>query len=112
MKFEDLVAFAKAGYTPAQVKELLEYEVEEEQQEPESKEPEPNQEIQPDEGEPESESESQTDVSLEINKLKKELEETKAALKDAQADNVAKDASNVKTETDEDIVNDLFRSFM
>lgn len=112
MKFEDLVAFAKAGYTPAQVKELLEYEVEEEQQEPKSTEPEPDKEVESDEGESKSESEPETDVSLEIEKLKKELEETKAALKDAQADNVSKDASKKKTETDEDIVNDLFRSFM
>ena len=95
MKFEDLVTFAKAGYKPSEVKELLELQVESEK-EPllEDKEP------LPEDKEPEVD-------------YKKLYEETQEKLKEAQKANVTKDVSNSEDEpSDEDIVKDLFRSFM
>ena len=92
MKFEDLVAFAKAGYKPADVKELLEMQIESNQPEPE---PEPIQEPEP---EPD---------------YKKLYEESLAKLKEAQKANVLKDVSSSDdNKSDDDIVKDLFRSFM
>ena len=100
MKFEDLVAFAKAGYKPADVKELLEMQIESNQPEPE---PEPIQEPEP---EPIQEPEPEPDY-------KKLYEESLAKLKEAQKANVLKDVSSSDdNKSDDDIVKDLFRSFM
>ena len=96
MKFEDLIAFAKAGYKPADVKELLEMQIESNQPDPE---PEPT-------PEPEPEPEPEPDY-------KKLYEESQVKLKEAQKANVNRDVSNSgDNSSDEDIVNDLFRSFM
>ena len=109
MKFEDLVTFAKAGYKPSEVKELLELQVESEK-EPllEDKEPLPeDKEPLPEDKEPLPE-----DKEPEVD-YKKLYEETQEKLKEAQKANVTKDVSNSEDEpSDEDIVKDLFRSFM
>lgn len=108
MKFEDLVAFAKAGYKPADVKELLEMQIESNQPEPE---PEPTPEPEP-EPTPEPEPEPTPEPEPEPD-YKKLYEESQAKLKEAQKANVLKDVSNSDDKkSDDDIVKDLFRSFM
>ena len=104
MKFEDLIAFAKDGYKPADVKELLEMQIESNQPDPE---PEPTPEPEPEPTpEPEPEPEPEPDY-------KKLYEESQVKLKEAQKANVNRDVSNSgDNSSDEDIVNDLFRSFM
>ena len=105
MKFEDLITFAKAGYKPAEVKELLELQIENNQPEPEPT-PEPEPEPTP---EPEPEPEPTPEPEPDYKKL---YEESQKALKEAQEANVRKDASKSDDKSDEDIVNELFRSYM
>ena len=118
MKFDDIIALAKAGYKPNEVKELLAMATE---PEPE-KEPEPEPEKEP-EPEPEKESkeeklkEEQTSIDVDYKKLyeesQKALDKANESLKKAQAINNRKDVSNDgNKKTDADIVNDLVRSFM
>lgn len=106
MKLEDVIAFAKAGYKPADVKALMELEskdvevIEDEVEDVE---------VPEDEEVPEDDA---PDISEEIKKLKEELEQTKMALKNAQK-------KNTKTKVDEgdgiddvEVLDSFIRSFM
>lgn len=107
MKWEDIVALAKAGYKPADVKELMAMEQKKQEPEPEPKqepEQEPKQEPEP---EPKQEPKQEPDY-------KKMYEESQEALKQAQAKNTRMDASKKDgTEKDDaELLQDWARSFM
>lgn len=113
----DIAALAKAGYTVAEVRELMtlaqdpeqtkkqEPEKEEEKQEPEKMQQEPEQKEKP-YSEP-----SKDPVPLPSSDQSKEIEDLKKQLAAAQAENRKQDRSeNVKSS--EDLVKDLVLSFM
>ena len=97
MKWEDIVALAKAGYKPADVKELMA--MEPKKQEPEQ---EPNQE-------PEQKHEPEQEPDY-----KKMYEESQEALKQAQSKNIRMDASKKDgtEKNDTELLQDWARSFM
>lgn len=115
MIFTDIIALAKAGYSPADVKDLIaltdkEPEPEDKKEEPEDKDKiiedlkrqieENEKALAPD---PEPEPEDPRD---------KEIEELKQKLAAFQKEEVKKDISGKEQKTDNDIVNDLVRNFM
>lgn len=115
----DIVALAKAGYSVSDVKELFSLASSEE------KEPEKQEENEPDEktDEPEDAKDTGTEdpqKSTEdpakvtaIDEYKKQVEELKKQVKDLQDKNVHQDNSgNDNQKSDEDILNDITRSFM
>lgn len=110
MKFDDIIALAKQGYKPADIKELLSLSTEPEpaQPEPEPAQPEPEQ-VQP---EPER-TQTGTDNSQEIEALRAQLAQTQAALKTAQQANTRQNLQD-ETKAQETInnINDWARSFM
>lgn len=102
MKFEDILALAKQGYKPADIKELLAIEPKEEEPKEEPKD-EPKEE--PKE-EPKKEPKEEPDY-------KKLYEESQEALKRAQQKNTHQDASGKEDEkTDSEILMDFAKSFM
>lgn len=117
MIFSDIIALAKAGYSPADVKDLIaltdkEPEIEDKKEEPEDKDKiiedlkrqiEENEKALSPEPEPEPEPEDPKD---------KEIEELKQKLAAFQKEEVKKDISGKEQKTDNDIVNDLVRNFM
>ena len=105
MKWEDIVALAKAGYKPADVKELMA--MEPKKQEPEQ---EPNQEP---EQEPNQEPEQKHEPEQEPD-YKKMYEESQEALKQAQSKNIRMDASKKDgtEKNDTELLQDWARSFM
>lgn len=112
MKFEDLVTFAKAGYKPAEVKELLELQIDSEKvtKDPENEEKEPEKDTKDSENEEKEQEKDEKEPEPDYKKL---YEESQAKLKEAQKANVSKDVSNSDDKkSDDDIVKDLFRSFM
>ena len=105
MKFDDIIALAKAGYKPNEVKELLAM------AEPT---PEPDPEPEKKEEKPE---EVQNSIDTDYKKLyeesQKALDKANESLKKAQAMNNRKDVSNDgNKKSDAEIVNDWARSFM
>ena len=113
MRFDDIIALAKAGYKPGEVKELLAMATEPEPiPEPE---PEPTPEPTP---EPEPATEPQHSLDEDYKKLyeesQKDLKKANESLKKAQALNNRMDVSNNdgNKKTDAEIVNDWARSFM
>lgn len=115
----DIVALAKAGYSVSDVKELISLSSSEE------REPEKQEENEPDEktDEPEDAKDTGTEdpqKSTEepakvtaIDEYKKQVEELKKQVKDLQDKNVHQDNSgNDNQRSDEDILNDITRSFM
>ena len=102
MTIKDILDFAKAGYKPSDVKELMAL-AEPEQKEPEQKEPEQKE---PEQKEPEQKEPDVPDY-------KKLYEESQKKLKAAQKANTQQNlASNEKEVTAEDILTDLAASFM
>ena len=109
MTIADIIALAKQGYKPGDIKELIELAktVPEPESEPEKKEPEKK--------EPESEPEKKKpefDYAAEIEKLKQENEKIKTDLAAAQAENRRASNPETETESDEDALKDIVVSFM
>lgn len=109
----DLLSFAKAGYTPKDVKELLSMEVPEPKDlevitdSPEQKaasENVPKEETQ--------ETQPQADAGADDIDYKKLYEETCDKLKKAQELNTQKEASNISSSDDMQAVDDFLRSIM
>ena len=112
MTIADIIALAKQGYKPGDIKELIELaktvpEPEPEKKEPEKKEP----ESEPEKKEPEKK-EPGFDYAAEIEKLKQENEKIKTDLAAAQAENRRASNPETKTESDEDVLKDIVVSFM
>ena len=121
MKFSDILALAKNGYSPKDIKDLLALADPEEQepepepqpepepkpkQEPEKQEPEPKQKQEPEKQEPEPKQKQEPDdKDAKIIDLEKKIAEL-------QKLNTTKDLSDKKPKSDDDIFNELMREFM
>lgn len=107
MKFSDILALAKNGYSPKDIKDLLaladpEEPEQKQEQDPEQKqEPDPEQKQEP---EPEQKQEPE-DKDAKIIDLEKKIAEL-------QKLNTTKDLSDKKPKSDDDIFNELMREFM
>lgn len=120
MIFSDLVALAKAGYRPADVKEILamkgtdttEPEKPAEIPAKESGQPDQEKEVTEVKATESTDKNEQEDLAAQIAALKKQLEETQADLAKAQQANTRKDISDSKTAAPDKLVEDLVRSYM
>lgn len=104
MTIADIIALAKQGYKPGDIRDLIELSktAPEPEPEPDTKEPEPE----PDKKEPEP------DYAAEIEKLKQENEKIKNDLAAAQAENRRAPNPEPDKESDEDVLKDIVLSFM
>lgn len=108
MKLDDIIALAKQGYKPADIKELIEISKEEPKEEEDQKEElEETKDSKEELQEPKEELQEPKDIDY-----KKLYEESQQALKDAQKKNIKKDASSSEEKTDSEILEDFARSFM
>lgn len=112
---KDIISLALKGYSKDDIKELLELaqskEVSTEEGEQKTL-PEDEAKAKPEEEATPSEDEAKEDAPN-IDSLKKEIDDLKAQLKEAQADNNSSDLSGrTDNKTDDEILNDLARSFM
>ena len=98
MKLDDIIALAKQGYKPSDVKELIELSKDEPEYEPED--------------EQEDELEDEPEDELEDEK-QKEIDELKEQIKKLQEKNARKDNSdNGDLKSDDEKLVDLFRDFI
>ena len=112
MKISDLVALAKMGYSPAEVKDLLSMEpstqdapeeiTEEQKTEPKES---PKDEPAPEIAETINYKELYSSAMDEINSLKAQLDT-------AQKHNTSSNIAPLNVSTDEEVINDLVRAFM
>ena len=111
--FGDIVALAKAGFTPAAVKELMAMD----KQTPAEDPPEisPKEEEQPEEEkapeEPEKE-EAKPEPEDKTKELQKQIDDLKKQLKEAQKNNTKKNLSNEVSASKTNTVDEIVRSFM
>lgn len=118
MNLKDIIALAKAGYSVSDVKELIAM-ASSEDAEPAQQEDKPKDEKteEPEAGkdtaskEPEKSTEDPVKVTA-IDEYKKQIEDLEKQVKDLQQKNIHTDVSNHPDKSDEDIMNDLTRSFM
>ena len=117
MNLTDIVALAKQGYKPSDIKELLDLVSSKEEKPKEEKdiqeektEQHEDGKEQPDEA-PKNSTEDSSDNTNVID-YKKKIAELEEKVKSLQSANVHKDNSDSKQESDEDILNDITRSFM
>ncbi len=120
-KFADLVALAKAGYTPAQVKEILQMDGSKEEGKPEEaaailpkaeEQPDqPKQEPAPEQPQPSEDNSNAAmdELKQSVQKLTTELEKAKKDLAAAQKLNTSKPAGQKAPDT---TIEDIARSFM
>ena len=112
--FGDIVALAKAGFTPAAVKELMAMD----KQTPAEDPPEisPKEEEQPEEEKaPEEPEKEEAKPELKDNKteeLQKQIDDLKKQLKEAQKNNTKKNLSNEVSASKTNTVDEIVRSFM
>lgn len=120
MLLKDLVALAKAGYSPAQVKEILSMETESKAEAEEAPAAVPKEETQPEAQNAETDASTQpltedivAALEKQVQELKKELESNKEALTKAQQSNTTADISgSANKETDEQALANIVRGFM
>ena len=104
MKLDDIIALAKQGYKPSDVKELIELSKDEPEYEPEDE--------QEDELEDEPEDELEDELEDE-NEKQKEIDELKGQIKKLQEENARRDNSdNDNLKSDDEKLVDLFRDFI
>ena len=116
MKFTDIVDLAKQGYTPKDIKELLSLNVSD------GSEDIPPEEDHHEEGQADElidqkcDATPEDDAGLDYKSLyeesQKELEKIKNDLKKAQKDNTKENMGDPNKPSDNDILNDIVRSFM
>lgn len=110
MKFSDILALAKNGYSPKDIKDLLAFsdpdEPEKQEPEQEKQEPEPKPEPEPEQKqEQKQEQEQPDDKDAKIIDLEKKIAEL-------QKLNTTKDLSDKKPQSDDDIFKELMKEFM
>lgn len=118
MKFSDLIALAKAGYKPGEVKELLSLgdngasgaEKADEILPKEEEQPEQQNAQQKEAEEPEDNGAPSDDDK--IKDLEAQITALKAELKKAQKDNSKKDISGTEKKDPQEVLNEIARSFM
>lgn len=117
MKLSDIIALAKAGYSVSDVKELMTLASSEDKEPAPKEEPKDEKTEEPETGkdtaskEPEKSTEAPENV-IAIDEYKKQIEELEKQVKDLQQKNIHTDVSNKPDKSDEDLMNDLTRSFM
>lgn len=113
--FGDIVALAKAGFTPAAVKELMAMD---KQQTPAEEPAEilPKEGVQPEEEKaPEEPEKEEAKPELKDNKteeLQKQIDDLKKQLKEAQKNNTKKNLSNEVPASKTNTIDEIVRSFM
>ena len=108
MKFNDLMAFVKAGYKPNEVKELLAIQTESEEDPPAD-----DKKEEPEEKEPETEPvKEEPKEDEEINLLKDKINTLEAQLKSAQDFNRTKPAEQTTQKTEEEQLEDIVQGFI
>lgn len=119
MNLKDIIALAKAGYSVSDVKELISM-ASSEDTDPATQEENPKDEKteEPETGkdtaskEPEKSTEDPAKV-VAIDEYKKQIDDLKKQVRDLQEKNTHKDVSGNKNEkSNEDVINDITRSFM
>ena len=105
MTLTDIIALAKQGYKPGDIKELIEIA---KTAEPEDKTEPP---VEPP-AEPEDKTEPPIDYTAEIEKLKAENEKIKSDLAKAQEMNRTSPGPEDKTESNDEIIKNMVLSFM
>ena len=112
--FKDIVEFAKAGWKPADVKEIIEAASKQEPEVPDSDEKTaetgPKEDPQPEQEKPE-EPEKEDASEDKIKALEKQIEELNKKLKSAQDANTSKNLQD-KVQTEQEKLEEIARSFM
>lgn len=118
MNISDIVALAKQGYKPSDIKELISLASseegnpkEEEKIQVEKTEQHEDGKEQPDKA-PKNTTEDSSEKVTAIDEYKNKIAELEEKVKSLQNANVHKDNSDTKTKSDEDMLNDITRSFM
>lgn len=114
MTIADIIALAKQGYKPGDIRDLIELSKTVPEPEPfnaPAKKPAPEPEPEP-EPAPEDKKEPEPDYAAEIEKLKQENEKIKNDLAAAQAENRRASNPEPATESDDDVLKDIVLSFM
>lgn len=121
LNLTDIVALAKQGYKPNDIKELIELTKEAPEGKPEDqeKQPKPDEPEKPSEDKPKEEekkdggaSPEQLDYKEEVEKLKAQLQETENKLSKLQKENVRRNADTGNEKPDAEAFADVMRSFM
>lgn len=117
MNLSDIVALAKQGYKPSDIKELLDMVSSKEEQPKEENNIQEEKTEQHEDGkeQPNEAPKNSTEDSSEnanVIDYKKKIAELEEKVKSLQSANVHKDNSDSTQESDEDILNDITRSFM
>ena len=114
MKFSDIIALAKAGYKPGEIKELLALQTPDDAASDDAQEPAeilPKEEVQPAPEKAEEPTAAADDRDEEIKALKDQITALRSDLKKAQNNNARTDLSGEKPDPQAQL-NDLVRSFM
>lgn len=122
LNITDIVALAKQGYKPNDIKELIELtkEAPEEKSEDQKTQPKPDEPEKPSEDKPKEEekkdgaaSDDQLDYKEEVEKLKAQLQETENKLSKLQKENTKRRADNDDDQkSDAEAFADVMKSFM
>lgn len=116
MKFGDLIALAKAGYKPSEIKELLSMDAESSAGVEKPAETAPKEETQPEpekteEKPAEPEAEKPEDINNDMHELQAEIDRLRQQLAKAQKENTMTDMSGSLKDPQEEL-NEIVRRFM
>ena len=115
MKFADIIALAKAGYKPGEIKELLSLQTPDEAASDDAQEPaeiHPKEDAQPAPETAEEPTAPSVDHSDEIKALKEQIVSLQSNLRKAQNNNVRTDLSGGEKQDVQTQLNDIVRQFM
>ena len=117
LTIKDVVGLALKGWSKDDIKELFDLAKSKEEASPDEAgqktEPDAGQQEKAEDGVPEDKKEEKPDNIEEVDDLKKQITDLKAMLKESQqANNQADVSGGVDNQSDQDIINDLARSFM
>lgn len=110
MKFTDILALAKQGYTPADIKDLLSLQIPDES---EAKPPEEDHTERAEDDDPDQQKDDATPEEKEpAPDYKKLYEETEQKLREAQKTNVTKNIDDPNKKDNASLLNEIVASFM
>lgn len=115
MILTDIIALAKAGYSPKDIKDLIALS-EPTPQAPETPDPEPEPEKKPEPDAPSIEDPTKEipaiDEKSNVINYEEKVKELEAKIAEMQKENVSKDISGHETKSDDDMLADLVRKYM
>lgn len=115
MILTDIIALAKAGYSPKDIKDLIAL-AEPTPQAPGAQDPEPEPEKKPEPETPSIEEPTKEipaiDEKSNVIDYQEKVKELEAKIAEMQKENVSKDISGHETESDDDMLADLVRKYM